>query len=329
MQVLTPLALAFLLALGVILVGVAIARRRIVTTLEGSRVQSSNELERILAPIGEWVIGRGGDRTPLTLKMRQARLRLFGVSITPELWTAILILGGPMGFMLGLGVVSLASMSVTSLTFGAVIGLIIGVVYPRMTLSRRLSRRRAAIHRDAQDFISLYARLFASHQDMNFVLGDMARMVAAEKTTYGNRAALPADVRRRIERARGTGPYESDLWEGLRMLVRAIGPGLVRADSSIEHPDALTYFASYVGDKDIAKFVEWLREAVTRDVAVTPERLDGFVESLREAQYQEVQRASIKLQQAATTIMVLFALPILLLGLFVPLFGGMLMGTGG
>jgi hypothetical protein len=164
---------------------------------------------------------------------------------------------------------------------------------------------------------------------MNAVLAEMARMVASEQATYENRATLPPDIRRRIERSRGAGPYESDLWNALRGLVRAIGPGIVRPDSTMERPDALTYFAIYVGDKDISKFVEWLREAILRDVPVTPERLDSYVESLREAQYRETQRASIKLQQSATTIMVLFALPALLMGLFIPLIGGMLMGLGG
>lgn len=291
-----------------------LSRRPIeVDAATGERRLASSGIENLLNPVGKRAMKRV-NREELTKQLRWAR-----INWSPELFRALPFVLAPLGFLLGLTLSILMEFPTYQVVIVAGGAAFAGWIWSKSKLSKALRMRSKAIAADVPGFISYYARVFSVQRDMARTFQEMNRRVQEHKRFFDQRGgAMTAELRRRIERSKGRGPYDSDLWLGLEELATQVPHGITDPTATVENPDALVVFALENNDPDLALFVNWLREAAIQGNTVEPSQLDTQVEMIRDKRYKEQQRAIARLTLEATGFLVVFNFPMLMVAIMAP-----------
>ncbi len=303
-----PLLAAVLAALLPAAWWVALRPRRIVRGRAGRSIEPS-DIERLLGPLVAMAAGRRSGRERMLRELEWARIDWF----TPETWSLLKILAGP---MLGLGMLFLLLMlgiSSVAAVFLAAGGGAMGFLYPRIYLGGRLRRRQAAIARDVPVFLNLYARTSVVVRDTTAVLEAIAAVVSREAATREGVEGVIPHHRRRVN------PYASDLWVGLDLMLKQRALGIYRRGATLSSPDALIGFSVFCHDSDLDTWVDRVRQAREAQRHLSPEQADILVDNLQARRLWQVRRSFARLQARATIILVAVNMPLLLASILAPM----------
>lgn len=317
----TPTVILLALGLGslIFFAAAAVAPRRTVLMPDGSRRLEPSDLEKLLTPLGRRV-GRRRKLHRVQQELEWARISRF----SPELWVLLPFLAGP-----GIGLVILSLMlssggEVGTAVIAGVVGMVVGIIYPRTLLSGRLKARSKAIRRDVLPFMSQYARTATLAKDMTLTFDTMKNLVDAEQSQFESRLRLPSANRRQLQRRRTESPYASDLWLGLQLMMRHASSGLFRAAADYDRPDPLIAYAIFVDDRDFSRFIDKLRQARSHDRNFSPDQLDLEVTNLQARRIQEVEQSFAAMVAKGTLYLILFNMPLLLAVALAPVVGPLL-----
>jgi hypothetical protein len=292
---------------------------------DGAIEEAMSDFDRLLVPLTT-LLARGR-RT--SLERLRNELSWVRIPIRPEVF-AILPFVGAAGAGLGLFALwRLIGGDPTLTIVLACIGGGIGFLYPNILLRGRLRRRKEAITEGVLPFIAQYARISAIARDMTSTFEIMNNIAVAEEAQYAARERLDPTERRRLLRLRRDSPYASDLWIGLREMMRHAASSIWRANATYDNPDPLLAYAIFVDDPDFAAFIDARRQARANDRIVSPEQLDVMVKNLQARRVAEVQASFASLQTKAMVTMVLFNFPLLLFSVLAPAVDPLLGALGG
>lgn len=291
----------------------ALKARKLIRLSDGRIVAEPSDMEKLFGPLLTGPMRRSGGRDLVLRKLEWARISFF----TPETWVVANVLSGPLAFAVGLALMVVAGAGAIPLVLIPSVAGAIGVFYPRAYLGRRLRDRQKAIRRDGMAFMSLYARTATVLRDTTAVFGRMLEIAARENAERN--APQIAKIVRRDNRKRRSSPYASDLWIGLEIMMKARQTGIHRKGATYDNPDPLISFAVFVNDPDITTFIDRIRQARDQQRHISPEQVDIMVENLQNRRLEEIRRGFAALLTKATTVLVAFNMPLLLLAIGLPI----------
>jgi hypothetical protein len=327
-EIFLGIAAAGVAILLLVLVYGAIEGTRYVVDQNGIMVPEPSDIEQLLAPL--WrrqMSGLRGGRDRALIEMRWAGLEKY----SPELWTLLPLVLGPAGLAGGFGVGTILHLGLPLLPIFA-IGLgVVGYSWPNSHKGGKVRARNDLIREEVPRFIGTYSRLYMIQRDPGRAFESMAeRVLRFRNADAPIKDPKAARLLRRRSRLRGRGGYDSPIWDGVMALAQAQRNGKPIVDREMAaqgKSDPLTNFALFCNDRDITRFVTLVRESWVLDRPLNPETIDVLARNVQEGRVQEVRQSFARMQAEATTFMVTFNFPVLMMVVALPIIATIVMGN--